>query len=210
MGSQWQQDKRWADQFTPGIKRELGECFITEAPVEIDQHEATDLLVFHIRPFTVGVRIRDAKHFVRRCHKTEQRWRDQITIRQSRPSGVATEFAKIMQGWGDYFFYGWGRGHDKRIICYNILDLKSFRYWIFQETARGRQPWVTMRNHDGSSDFAVFHLKDIPQQAVCHAYIDEEIAREELLALKRETIQAAVAFFIGDPHQISMLNDGDA
>lgn len=82
MGIGWERDKREADVFTPTIKAVLGRLFIGEAPVKEDQEQATDLMVFTIAPLTVACRMR------RKSYVYSEAFRNEFTIRCTRPSGV--------------------------------------------------------------------------------------------------------------------------
>jgi hypothetical protein len=96
--SRWQADKRWSDKFLRDIKRILGEHLIGEPPMEEDAERNTDLIVLRMDAVRIGCRVRK--------HKYRDSYQDEFTIRAGRPSGVKTELAKIIEGWGDYFFYG--------------------------------------------------------------------------------------------------------
>jgi hypothetical protein len=157
----WESDKQWADQFMPEVKRILGEALMCEAPMSLDTTENTDLIVVHMEPFRVGVRVRNYNKYIDRVEE----WGDQITIRSKRRN-AETEFQKIMRGFGEYFFYGWGDDIQEILRLYALIALDPFRYWIFHETARQRQPWVEKKNGDGSSDFAVFNLSDLPDECI--------------------------------------------
>ena len=94
----WQLDKRWADRFLPEIKRILGEHLIGEPPEEEDQEHNTDLMVLKMDAVRVACRVRRNQYI--------DRYGDEFTIRAGRPNGSKTELTKIVEGWGDYFFYG--------------------------------------------------------------------------------------------------------
>lgn len=92
-------DFQWAQQFIPRVKQILGPLLLREAELDIDQHEATDLIVLKARDMRIGVRLR-RKGFA-------TRYGSEFTIRKSRDNGARTEWQKIMyDGWGDWLFYG--------------------------------------------------------------------------------------------------------
>jgi hypothetical protein len=49
-----------------------------------------------------------------------------VQIRLSRPNGTKTEFEKILDGWGDWFFYGHSIS-DYEIRRWMVVDLHAFR-----------------------------------------------------------------------------------
>ena len=96
--SEWQKDKRWSDRFLPEIKRILGEHLISEPPIEEDAERNTDLMVLRLDAVRIGCRVRKYEYL--------KQYGDEFTIRAGRPTGAKTELTKIIEGWGNYFFYG--------------------------------------------------------------------------------------------------------
>lgn len=114
----WQQDKAWADLYTPEIARVLKEnahqlIEISIANDEMDTKQATDYII-QVTGGTVAARVR----------KSTCKFRD-LTIRYSRPSGVKTEIHKILEGWGDWYLYAWvsarGLFEDHALVDLNKL-----------------------------------------------------------------------------------------
>ena len=118
----WQEDKRWSDGLLPQVKRILGEYLIGEAAYEEDRDHNTDLIVLCIEPVRIACRIRR--------HGYLRRYPDQFTVRSGRPSGAKSELAKIMDGWGDYMFYGFADPEETRLVSWVLLDLLEFRRWV--------------------------------------------------------------------------------
>jgi len=154
----WQQDKRWSDQFLPGIKRILGEHLISEPPIEEDQERNTDLIVLRLDAVRIGCRMRKTDYM--------DRYGDEFTIRAGRPSGVKTELTKIIEGWGNYFFYGFGKSGV--IEKWTLADLNVFRLWFNHEIVKnkGVVPGKRIDNHDGSSHFRPFKWCDLPDKFI--------------------------------------------
>lgn len=154
----WQTDKQFSDIYLTKIKRSLGEFLIHEASIEEDMLHNTDLIVLNIGAVRIGCRIRREKYYFDACY------RKQFTVRCSRPSGNKTELEKIMEGWGDYLFYGFG-GDDGELLGWSIIDLAVFReFVIFMRTRCNCEPGIQMPNSDGSSDFRAYSWDDIPRQ----------------------------------------------
>lgn len=154
----WKKDKRWSDQFLSEIKSILGMHLIAEPPVEEDQERNTDLMVLRLDAVRVGCRVRKSKYMYR--------YSNEFTIRAGRPSGVKTELTKLVEGWGDYFFYGFGDNGE--LLAWTLADLKVFRWW-FNHTIcknKGVVPGIQQKNHDGSSNFRAFVWSNMPKDFV--------------------------------------------
>lgn len=151
----WEQDKRWSDRFLHEIKGYLGQSLIGEPPIEEDQQRNTDLVVLRMDAVRIGCRVRKFSQIG---------YAHEFTIRSGRPSGVKTELTKIIEGWGDYFFYGFANEADTALCQWLIGDLKAFRIWYSRSLAKnqGKPPGSQQQNHDGSSSFYAFRWQAIP------------------------------------------------
>lgn len=154
--SGWQSDKRWSDRFLPEIKRILGEHLIAEPPIEEDAERNTDLMVLRLDAVRIGCRVR--KHGYLRDYG------DEFTIRAGRPSGAKTELTKIIEGWGDYFFYGFSDADERQLARWFLGDLTALRLYInrYMYSNGGALPGTGRGNADGSSSFRAFKHGDIP------------------------------------------------
>lgn len=156
----WQKDKRWSDRFLPEIKSILGQHLISEPPIEEDRERNTDLVVLRLDAVRVGCRMRKPSYL---CYA------DEFTIRANRPSGNKTELEKIIEGWGDYFFYGIANGEETQIERWILGDLKAFRGWYSNQLGKvGANPGISKNNTDGSSGFFVFKWREIPEFIIAH------------------------------------------
>lgn len=158
MSTGWKNDKTWSDQFLPQIKRELGAFLLNEPPFDEDQERNTDLIVLKMDSVRIACRIRKYAFYL------NQNYRNDFTIRSGRPSGAKTELAKIIEGWGDYLFYGFCNIEETELIAWRILSLNAFRLWFNRSIVQnaGKLPGFTKSNHDGSSSFMAFNAKQIP------------------------------------------------
>jgi hypothetical protein len=150
----WTADKRWSDKFLPQIKRILGEHLIGEPSIEEDAERNTDLIVLKMEAVRIACRVRRYEYLAR--------YGDQFTIRKGRPSGVKTELTKIIEGWGNYFFYGFSDEQGEVLAKWILCDLNALRLYINRELYAKRIPWESKQNADGSSDFACFRYAEIP------------------------------------------------
>ena len=157
----WKNSKRWSDRFLPEIKKVLGEHLIGESPSEDDAERNTDLIVLKLDAVRIACRVRRFEYI---CYS------DEFTIRSGRPSGVKTELTKIIEGWGDYFFYGFSNQEETNLCMWTLGDLKAFRLYFNRCLWKKQDPWIAqMRNNDYSSSFSVFRYKDIPHFLIAHS-----------------------------------------
>lgn len=152
---EWVEDKRWSDRFLPEIKRILGEHLIAEPPIEEDAERNTDLVVLRLDAVRIACRVRK--------HKYLESYGDEFTIRAGRPSGQKTELTKIIEGWGDYFFYGFSDEQERFLAKWILGDLKAFRVHFNRMLYLGQKDWSEKNNHDNSSSFFGFKAQNIPK-----------------------------------------------
>jgi len=137
-------------QFLPTIKNILGPIVFEEAPPEMDMREATDLVVLKARDMRVGCRVRRPHYW------DKYGW--QFTIRSQSYSGLPTELDKIIQGWGDWLFFGFQ--HSERsisILRWYVIDLHHFRAHLIQGT--DCCPGIDIPNGDGTC-FAAWDIRN--------------------------------------------------
>lgn len=153
----WKGDKRWSDRFLPQIKGILGQHLIGEPAAEEDAERNTDLIVLRMEAVRIACRVRRAAYL--------PRYGCEFTIRAGRPSGVKTELAKVIEGWGDYLFYGFADEAEARLSQWALADLRVFRLAYMRRLAgmdAGQVPGMAKANGDGSSSFAVFRWDEFP------------------------------------------------
>ena len=141
----------------PEIKKILGEHLISEPSAEEDAKHNTDLIVLRLEAVRIACRIRK--------HKYLKEYGDEFTIRSARQSGAKTELTKIIEGWGDYFFYGFSDEREECLQQWILGDLKYFRLYINRELIKnkGIMPGFQRQNQDGSSSFYTFKYNEIPE-----------------------------------------------
>lgn len=156
----WQDDKRWSDAFLPEIKQILGLWLIGEAPVEEDAERNTDLIVLRMEAVRIACRVRN--------HKYVARFSDEFTLRAGRPSGVKTELTKIVEGWGNYFLYGFATADESGLAAWTLADLSVFRLWFNRQIVEnwGDVPGTRRDNADGSSFFFAYDIASLPENFV--------------------------------------------
>jgi len=153
----WREAKEWSDRFLPQMKRIIGEALIVEPPIEEDMKRNTDLIVLGFKSVRVGCRVRR--------HEYLSRYGDEFTIRAGHPNGARTEIDKVVDGWGDYFLYGFADIREYRLERWLLGDLDLFRRWREYELKRGCKPWSNSTNGDGTS-FHSFKINSLPRQFI--------------------------------------------
>lgn len=111
----WTYDKSWGEEYNKEIKCILGMVLFQNASVLEDVTFATDI---KIGATSIAVRMR------------RSRWlgkSDEFTIRWKRPSGAKTECQKIMEGYGDFLFYGFESECGRHVGLWKIIDLELLR-----------------------------------------------------------------------------------
>lgn len=146
----------WGARFLSEIRlivgRELGPDLFVESTRHEDVNEATDLSILQVRALRIAVRVRR--------HRYLAQYGDEFTIRSLGRNGAKTELDKILEGWGDFLFYGFATPDETGLASWMIGDLNVFR-WRCCSGA----PIPSFREHrNGAGDtrFASFDVGDFP------------------------------------------------
>ena len=173
----WDIDKRWSDRFLPEIKQILGLHLIGEPPIEEDQERNTDLVVLKMEPVRIGCRVR--RPVSENGYLCFEKHSDEFTIRAGRPSGIKTELTKIIEGWGNYFFYAFSDHNHEHLMKWVLCNLNIFRLWFNRELVKKRGAFpTTILNHDNSSNFIPFRFVDLPPDFIV---AEKEIEEKPLI-----------------------------
>jgi len=151
-------DFQWGRRFLPHMKQIIGHHLIAEASPDEDAHHNTDLIVLRLDAVRIACRARRDGY--------RRRYGHQFTIRTDRPSGVKTELAKVIEGWGDYILYGFGDDRSDNLTAWALGDLRVFRLWFMRQTTllRPREmPGEKCPNRDGTW-FRAFAYADLPDE----------------------------------------------
>ena len=158
----WRKDKQWSDQFLPEIKSILGQHLISEPSEVEDQKRNTDLMILRVDATRVGCRVRST--FNKWGENQLNKYGSQFTIRAGRPSNHKTELTKIVEGWGNYFFYGFGQ--EGSLDMWFLCDLNVFRLWYNKQLYSGVHPGIYNNNKDNSSYFLAFEWSWFPDNFI--------------------------------------------
>jgi len=150
----WQEQKKWSDAYLPEIKTILGLYLIGEATQEEDATHNTDLVVVTMAAVRIACRVRRPGY--------AEKYGDEFTIRSQLATGSKTELAKIIEGWGDYMFYG--HAGESGLTAWALCDLKPFRLWFNRKMAKngGKVPGIIKHNQDGETSFRAYNFNDMP------------------------------------------------
>lgn len=158
MNTDVQKDFDWQVKYLQPIKNIVGPMLLDPAPIEQDMRQATDLMVLMARDLRIGCRIRRAGY------ADKYPW--DFTLRSRRDSGAETELSKIVNGWGDWLFYGHAE-HDEvpSLARWFVIDLHAWRAHMirdgFRNPAERLVRFKTMPNGDGTY-FTAFDVRSFP------------------------------------------------
>lgn len=149
----YQHDRAWSDRYIPQLRTLIGPYLLAPSSLEQDTKEAADLVVLRARDLTIACRVRRPGYAMD--------FPNQFTIRSKRSSGVTTEFEKIIDGWGDWFFYGHATSTFPEIKPWWLIDLSSFRSHLIRRTSRTAIKTDELPNGDGTY-FRWFQIESFP------------------------------------------------
>lgn len=149
-------NRRWSDTFLPEIKRIVGAHLLKTATDLLDMKQATDLLMLDAKDMRIAARVRRPGYSATYPYE--------FTIRSRVPSGAETELSKIVNGKGDWMFYGHASATGLGLDRWWLIDLKAFRAALIRQANSG----VSLRcgdkkNPDGSC-FKWFDIRSFPKE----------------------------------------------
>ncbi|WP_245601482.1 hypothetical protein [Sedimentitalea nanhaiensis] len=147
-------NRRWSDRFLPDIKRLIGSHLLSTAPDPLDQLHATDLLMLDARDMRIAARVRRPGYALRYPH--------QFTIRSHVPSGAETELSKIVNGYGDWMFYGHVSASQTHIEHWRLIDLRAFRAALIRHANGGQQLVMGDQANPDGTWFKWFDIRSFP------------------------------------------------
>ncbi len=151
----YKEQRAWSDTFIPQIKSIVGPYLLEESSFEIDTQQACDLIVMTARDLRIAARVRQNQYHVN--------YPFEFTIRNVVRNNGRTEIHKIIDGWGDWMFYGLTDGCNvtsTTILHWYLIDLDVFRSdmmrfkWVGEPDIK----WGKKENGDGTG-FAWFDVR---------------------------------------------------
>lgn len=161
----YRDDRSWSDRYLPAIRQLVGPHLLIPAPIELDTQQATDLIVLRARDMMIACRVRRYGYV--------DRYPFDITLRSKRDTGSRTELEKIVEGWGDWMFYGHSAATGDAIERWYLLDLHQWRREFVREGLRSalkkdakyRGVIQPQSNGDGTH-FVAFDVRRFPSALV--------------------------------------------
>lgn len=152
--SAYQKDRYWSDKFIPQIKTMVGPLLLEPSDLQRDAIEATDLMVLVAHDMRIAARVRR--------YGFADRYPWEFTIRARRDSGAETELSKIVNGWGDWLFYGHADEGEGYVDRWMIVDLHAFRAGLIRQAMNSvRIKCGDKANGDGTF-FKWFDVRSFP------------------------------------------------
>jgi hypothetical protein len=154
--AQYANDRAWSDRFIPSIKQIVGPLLMTVTPDEIDCKQAADLMVLSARDMKIAARVRR--------HGFADRYPYEFTIRAKRDSGAETELSKIINGWGDWMFYGHSNEAQNNVSLWWLIDLHAFRAALIRNAMNGSPIKCGDKPNGDGTYFKWFDVRSFPKQ----------------------------------------------
>jgi hypothetical protein len=148
----YSQDRAWSDLKIPTIKQIVGPLLLEPAEFKVDALQATDLMIMHARDKRIAARVRRSGY--------ADRYPYEFTIRSARSSGATTELTKLIEGFGDWMFYGHSSndaGPD--IGRWYVIDLNIFRANLVWHNKRNHIKYQKQKNTDNATEFVGFDIR---------------------------------------------------
>lgn len=139
------------------IKAVLGLNFFKQASIEEDMKRNTDFTLMETERGRYACRVRSYEYY--------KRYKNEFTIRARTKFNQKTEIDKILEGWGDYFFYAFESENQNSILAYTVSDLDVFRKTYKYALADGNKIGTYKDNHDGTG-FLAFRWSNFPAEFV--------------------------------------------
>ena len=154
----YESNRKFGDKFMHEVSGILGQALIMPAPQIEDSERNTDLIVLGMNNVRIGCRIRQNRYLGNYGHE--------FTVRARSQNGGKTEITKIIEGWGDYLFYGFASECEKHLDRWTIISLNEFRIWHSRQQAKTKSiPGDFKPNKDGTALYG-FDLRDMPKEMI--------------------------------------------
>lgn len=145
-------DRAWSDLKIPTIKQIVGPLLLEPAEFKVDAMQATDLMIMHARDKRIAARVRRAGY--------ADRYPYEFTVRSARSSGATTEMTKLVEGFGDWMFYGHSDNDEgPGIGRWFVIDLSIFRANLIRHGSLQHLKWVKQTNRDQATEFVGFDIR---------------------------------------------------
>ena len=152
----YQTDREWSDKIIPQIKAIVGPRLLVESPLDLDREQATDLFLFTARDMKIAARVRRPGYL--------EKYPFDFTLRSQRDNGSTTELSKIIDGFGDWLFYGHCNESDA-IVSWWLIDLHSFRSALIRhKRIDGVHLAINSKCNGDGTHFVAYDLRSFPSR----------------------------------------------
>lgn len=150
----YQRDRSWSDLMIGEIRAIVGPHLLQPTSFKMDTEQAADLFVFTAKDMTIAARVRRPGY--------ADRYPFEFTIRSARDSGATTELSKIIDRWGDWFFYGHASETD-HIGRWWLIDLHAFRAALIRHNRIDGVCLLSLKKDNGDgTHFIAYDLRSFP------------------------------------------------
>ena len=156
----YKENREWSDGFMSSVKSILGQTIISESTFEQDTEEAFDLITPNTKK--IACRVRD-------YYKNKQ-YIQEFTIRSQSEYLRKTEIHKILEGYGDWMFYGFVK--ENEVIYWSIINLGVFR------SSHKSAYYKEQKNYDGTK-FRAYLIGSFPQNIIINTNINIQFGLEK-------------------------------
>lgn len=166
----YSQDRQWSDRFIPDIRAKVGPLLLAPAPFEVDARQAADLIVLHARDMRIAARVRR--------HGYAHRYPFEFTIRAKRDSGQDTELKKLLDGFGDWMFYGHAAESAPIVERWMLIDLHVWRGHLlrvgsgFGAHTGGWRGLAQPKSNGDGTHFYAFDVRRFPHEMLIAGNVD--------------------------------------
>lgn len=165
MNTAYRIDRGWSDLMCDEIRRIVGPYLLRPTTFELDTKYAADFFVFTAKDMTIAARVRRPGYAAR--------YQFDFTLRSRRDNGAKTELSKVIDGWGDWFFYGHAT-EDNTIDGWRLIDLQVFRATLIRRRkllSKGRE-----KNNGDGTHFMAFDIREFPENLIIGSSISQVVA----------------------------------
>ncbi len=149
-------NRAWSDRFLPEIKRIVGARLLQTAPDMLDWRQATDLVMMDGKDLRIAARVR--RHGYADCYPFD------FTIRSRLSSGAETELSKIVNGHGDWMFYGHANPTETGFDRWWLIDLRAFRAGLIRHVHNGYPIRYGNKVNPDGTQFKWFDIRSFPAE----------------------------------------------
>lgn len=145
-------NRHWSDKFLPQIGAIVGPHLVCTSSFEVDTQKATDLVMVSAKGLDLACRVRRPGY--------AEKYPFEFTVRARTRFGAKTEMPKLIDGCGDWMFYG--HANSSEIISrWWLIDLSAWRSAMIRDKKIRQSARNIIPNKDGSG-FCSFDIRDFP------------------------------------------------